>query len=36
MTGDHPALVAGFADPAEIGFGDLVAAMLDAGRVRRA
>lgn len=32
MTGDHPAQVAGFADPAEIGFGDLVAAMLDAGR----
>jgi predicted GNAT family acetyltransferase len=32
MTGDHPAQVAGFADPAEIGFGDLVTAMLDAGR----
>jgi predicted GNAT family acetyltransferase len=32
MTGDHPAQVAGFADPGVIGFGDLVAAMLDAGR----
>src|SRR3954453_20900599 len=32
MTGDHPAQVAGFADPGEIGFGGLVAAMLDAGR----
>src|SRR2546423_13176099 len=25
MTGDHPAQVAGFADPGEIGFGALVA-----------
>jgi uncharacterized protein len=32
MTGDHPAQVAGFAGPGEIGFGGLVAAMLDAGR----
>jgi uncharacterized protein len=32
MTGDHPAQVVGFADPAEIGFGDLVSAMLEAGR----
>jgi predicted GNAT family acetyltransferase len=32
MTGDHPALVAGFAEPAEIRFGDLVSAMLETGR----
>jgi predicted GNAT family acetyltransferase len=32
MTGDHPALVAGFAEPAEIRFDDLVSAMLEAGR----
>jgi predicted GNAT family acetyltransferase len=32
MTGDHPALVAGFAEPATIRFGDLVSAMLEAGR----
>ncbi|HEV8452511.1 MAG TPA: GNAT family N-acetyltransferase [Gaiellales bacterium] len=32
MTGDHPAQVAGFADPAQIGFDDLVTAMLDSGR----
>jgi hypothetical protein len=32
MTGDHPAQVTAFADPAEIGFDDLVTAMLDAGR----
>jgi predicted GNAT family acetyltransferase len=32
MTGDHPALVAGFAEPAEIRFDDLVSAMLEVGR----
>ena len=32
MTGDHPALVARFAEPAEIRFADLVSAMLEAGR----
>jgi hypothetical protein len=32
MAGDHPAQVAGFADPGKIGFGGLVVAMLDAGR----
>lgn len=32
MTGDHPAQVTGFAEPAEIRFGDLVSAMLEAGR----
>jgi predicted GNAT family acetyltransferase len=32
MTGDHPALVAGFAEPAEIRFDDLVSGMLEAGR----
>jgi len=32
MTGEHPAQVVAFADPAEIEFGDLVAAMLDTGR----
>jgi hypothetical protein len=32
MTGPHPALIVGFADAAEVGFGELVGAMLDAGR----
>jgi predicted GNAT family acetyltransferase len=32
MTGGHPAQVTGFAEPERIGFGDLVRAMLDAGR----
>lgn len=32
MTGDHPVQVTGFAEPAEIRFGDLVSAVLEAGR----
>jgi RimJ/RimL family protein N-acetyltransferase len=32
MTGPHPALIVGFADVADVGFADLVAAMLEAGR----
>ena len=36
MTGDHPALVTGFAPEGEIGFADLAAAMLEAACGRRA
>jgi hypothetical protein len=32
MTGDHPALIVGFTDAAAVGFSDLAAALLAAGR----
>jgi RimJ/RimL family protein N-acetyltransferase len=32
MTGPHPALIVGFVDVADVGFNDLVGAMLDTGR----
>jgi len=32
MTGPHPALIVGFAGVADVGFADLVGAMLDTGR----
>jgi predicted GNAT family acetyltransferase len=32
MTGPHPALIVGFADVADVGFADLVGAMLETGR----
>src|SRR5712671_5031680 len=32
MTGAHPALIVGFTDGDGVGFGDLVIAMLEAGR----